>query len=168
MPQSARELIAEFSKHDWVVSDRASQALAAFGAEAVPPVIFALSDPDGYVRAGAAEALGKIGDQRAFAPLLKAAANKGTGSTDDEENTEARVRAVVGLELLGDRRAVPALLTVLDDALVDDHYLACYVIDTLAVLGDGDLVNVIAPLREHSDFEVRKAARVALDRLGGA
>ena len=165
MPLDAHQLIAEFSKHDWYISGRASERLAALGPQAVEPLVVALSDPDGYVRAGAAAALGDIGDHRAFEPLLQAARNTGSGWTEDGENTEAQVQAVVALEKLGDRRAVPILLKLLERAVVDNHCLAWYVIDALGALGDGSLASLLTPLLNHGDIDVRKSAAAALKRV---
>jgi HEAT repeat protein len=50
---------------------RAALALARFGSQAVPPLVEALADPDGTVRAAAARALGEIGaEARDAVPAL--------------------------------------------------------------------------------------------------
>lgn len=167
MPLDALELIAEFSKHDWSISGRASERLAARGSEVVAPLLVALANPDGYVRAGAAEALGDIRDHRAFEPLLQAAQNIGSGRTEDGENTEAQVQAVVALEKLGDRRALPMLVELLKRAVVDNHCVAWYVIDAVGTMGDQSLTSLLTPLLKHEDIDVRRSAAKALKRIAG-
>lgn len=92
----------------------ATQALGDLGARTTTPqVIEQLKDPAVIVRAGAAEALGKIRDGSAVSPLadaLHARDNYYRGSS-----LWVRSHFVVALGEIGDRSAVPTLLRALDD-----------------------------------------------------
>lgn len=65
----------------------------------------ALGDEDGWVRSGAAFALGVLGDERVVGPLVRAL---------EDWHPHVRWSAVVALGKLGDERAVPALERVRD------------------------------------------------------
>jgi HEAT repeat protein len=72
--------------HDWEVyiCEMGTGALVEIGAPAVEPLIAALKDEDVLVRWTAAEALGKIGDERALAPLVSALADRGVQQAASE------------------------------------------------------------------------------------
>ena len=87
--------------HDWeiYVCELGAQALVQIGAPAVEPLIAALGDQDPLLRWTAAEALGKIGDRRAVAPLVAALRDLGLRQAASEalgmlgwksDTTEAR------------------------------------------------------------------------------
>jgi hypothetical protein len=71
-------------------------------ASAMDFLIRALSDREKFLRQTAAEALGKIGDERAVDPLI---ARLG----DETEEEPVKAAAVDALGLIGDKRAVPPL-----------------------------------------------------------
>jgi len=93
---------ALFQENDrWHASDYA-KALVRFGEDSVPGLIRCLNAQEKYVRLEAAEALGKLGDKRAFEPLL---AELGKG--------EMRVGIVAdALAGIGDNRAVAPLMEI--------------------------------------------------------
>ena len=88
---------------DWEVymCDMSAQTLVDMGATAVEPLIAALGDEDMLVRWTAAEALGKIGDRRAVAPLVSALDDRGV-----------RQAASEALGLLGWKPDMPETRTV--------------------------------------------------------
>jgi HEAT repeat protein len=61
----------------WDVREAAVEALAHIGAEALEPLIAALSEGDRDVRIYAAGALGQIGETRAVEPLISALQDPG-------------------------------------------------------------------------------------------
>ena len=89
--------------------DSAIESLVEIGEPAVEPLIQALKDEDSFVREGAAEALGKIGDKRAVEPLINAL---------KDEDRDVREAAAEALGEIGDKRAVEPLIHVLDYARV--------------------------------------------------
>jgi ATP-dependent DNA helicase RecQ len=80
---------------------------------AVPELIAALEDPNGNVRRLAASALGKIGDARAFTPLLTLLAQ--------EQKPQVRQYAVKALGKIGDPRARPMLQKIAADENERDY-----------------------------------------------
>jgi HEAT repeat protein len=86
-----------------------AEALGKIGFPAVVPLIQALNDENGYVRAGAAEALGKIGDKRAIEPLIQALRDDNLLRS---VRSGVRARAAEALGRIGDKRAVEPLIQV--------------------------------------------------------
>ena len=163
---SPKTLIGQLRNHDWAQLKKTVNALVDIGTPAVEPLVEALSDEDGYVRAGAAEALGRIRDQRAFEPLLEALRYEGVGRTPDGEHTEARgLRAALALGQLGNRGSVGPLLEVLSESLANDLTLSWYVIEALGVLGDRLVLAHLEPLQNHEDVDVRKSAAIAISKI---
>jgi HEAT repeat protein len=69
----------------------------------VPALIEALSDPDSHVRRVAAQALGKLGDERAVEPLAELV-------RDGTQPTHVRCAAVSALGRLNGPKATPVLV----------------------------------------------------------
>jgi HEAT repeat protein len=115
---------------------------------ALEPLIKALGDNE-YVRKAAAEALGKLGDPRAFEPLIKALGDGNSG-------------AASALGTLGHPRAVESLIKALGDRNAEARRAAAF---ALGKLGDPRAVDpLIRALGNES--AARKAAAEALTRLG--
>lgn len=89
-----------------LVREEATAALGCLGVLSNEQLVMALKDQDDYVRAGAAEALGYIGDQQAVLPLLRAL---------EDKESHVRFNAALALGRLGDPRALQALVTALAD-----------------------------------------------------
>ena len=152
---------------DWVEHGRIVQAVATLGEPAVPPLIEALRDGDGYVRSGAAEALGKIGDRRAVEPLIAALAPP--EDSEDGEHVEACVQIVTALGLLGDARAIAPLVhwlpAFLDPPPAGGFCVSWYLIEALGVLRAVEAEPLLQPLVDHPDIDVRKSAVIARQRI---
>jgi HEAT repeat protein len=82
----------------------------------VDALLHALKDPDYYVRAGAAAALGRLADRRAVAALLNAL---------KDADGDVRWHAAFALGTLGDERALPELTRVAeyDEGATEDGEL---------------------------------------------
>jgi HEAT repeat protein len=165
LSQVVGDLIDSFRSHDWAVSFESADALANFGQSATLLLIRALKDPDAYVRDGAAKALIKIKDPRAFDALIEALQNKGDGVNADGEITEARLSAALALGEVGDLRAYEALVKTLEETLNNDLCLSWYVVESLGKLGDRRAISVISALTDHPDIDMRKSAGRALRGL---
>ena len=76
-------------------------ALGKIGEPAVKPLLNAFESNDWHMRGRAAEVLGKIGDERAIKPLIRA-----LNSRDKTQNKYVRGRIVEALGRIGDERAV--------------------------------------------------------------
>ena len=123
---------------------------------AVDPLIKALADDRGWVRADYARALGQLGDKRAIDPLIKALA--------DEEGTMGTTRGafVHALGQLGDA-AVDPLIKALSDG---DRMLRGWAAYALGKLGDKRAVDPLIKALADDDSRVRNAAEAALRKLG--
>jgi HEAT repeat protein len=128
---------------------------------AVEPLIRALNDPDKTVRAGAAFALGKIGDVRAFEPLLPLL--KDTEILNDPEIESIPLYAI---SRMNDYRVVNILIQRFDE--ISDSEKEWRVRSTI-ILG---LKNITDPralevffltATTHKDDEIK---HIALDGLG--
>jgi HEAT repeat protein len=138
------------------------EELAALSYQEVPDLIGALQSSDGYVRSGVAEALGRIGDLRAYGALALALEVEGGGR---DEDFEAQIQAAVALERLGDRRAVSPLMRSLSRTIEGNGNVAPYIIDALGSLRAQEAVSVLRSLRAHWNPDVRTAAQRALSVL---
>lgn len=161
-------LISQLRRPDWAVQDQVAGELASLGKPALPLLLEALHDQDAHVRAGVAEALGKIGDSQAIMPLVEALADTRLASSNDEgDETKARIHAALALGTIGDPKAFDALAQTLADALISNWTLSWYVIDALSMLGDTRAVPLLIQcLEEPPDTDVMKSARYGLVRFG--
>lgn len=123
-------------------------ALAQFGARAVAPLVSALRDDDPFIRAHAADVLGRIGDQRATALLIPA--------LQDQEGV-VRKAAAAGLGELGwvpqgaDNKAVYLV--------AGQQWDACF------ELGAPAVDSLIGALRD-PQWDVRQSAAAVLVKIG--
>lgn len=159
-------------------------SLEQFGAQAVEPLIGALSNPEGTVRRNAAIILGHIRDTRAVEPLGmalydmhdevgRAAAESlaGFGAaalgvlSEALQHPEAGIRlhAVWALTKIKDARVLPLLAGRLKD--IDRHVLK-QVIQSLGELGDRRALAILTPIADdRRDRELSMLARQAMKAL---
>ena len=100
VPQLTRALAAGNTDH------MLTNLLVHFGQPSVRPVLAVLANPNPYVRAEAANILGRIGDKEAVPALIERLA---------DTHEEVRRRAAHALGRIADPRAVPALIRTLAD-----------------------------------------------------
>lgn len=155
--------LAVVKSHDWSTNRRVADELAKIGQSAVPRLIEALNDKDGYVRDVAAKALGKIGDGRAVEPLIHAMQYRDEQVYEDDEDSEARASAAIALGRIGDTRAFEPLAKAVSD---DDLQLSWYAIEALGMIGDPRAISILIDSLEHPDFDRRRSARAALVKFG--
>jgi len=136
------------------VRKEAIEALADIGKPAVEPLIGALEGKDYEIQHGAAEALGRIGDERAIEPLIKAF---------KDGMSLVRSKAVGALSKFRDTRAVETIIKALKDNYSDVQINAAW---SLAALKDTMAVEPLIENLKHRDREVRKAAAYALGEIG--
>ncbi len=134
--------------HTLVVED-----LVQIGSPAVLPLIEALEDSNPNVRAGAARALGKIGDMRALTPLIEC--------LDHDNDIEVRKSVVWALHM-GGTRAVPSLIDALQDL---DEWVRFGAVIVLAKIGRDAVGPLIGALRSSATM-VRANAAETLGRIG--
>lgn len=165
-------LIETLKDNDVSVRRTAVEVLGDFGdTRAVPALIEALNDSNVWVRRTAVDALGGFGDKRAVPALIKI--------LNDSKNSEGlngkpyglshleytlhgnivRLSAARTLGKLGDIRAVPALIRVLDDSDALERVAAA---KALSDLGDERGVSALTNALNDSDDFVRALAAEAL------
>jgi HEAT repeat protein len=152
-------------KHDWSASWKTAEELAKIGTPAVPRLIEALSDKDGYIREAAANALGMIGNKSAVEPLIRALQYRDEQVYEDDEDSEARMRAALALGRIGDPQAFDPLIKAISE---DDMQLSWYAIEALGMLRDPRAIPVLITTLEHPDIDRRKSASSALVKFGDA
>ena len=129
--------------------------LIDIGESAVNALIEGLEHRNILVRAGAATALGEIGDKRAVMPLIKAL---------EDEDSGARRDVAIALGEIGDKRAVMPLIKALGD---EDYNVQGWAAGALGKIGDRRAVKPLVKLLKASEeVAVRNAAEGALEKLG--
>lgn len=152
-------LIAELSRKDGLVRERARQSLVAIGAPAVASLIEALANPNELLRWEAAKALGEIGNPTA-APALVAAL---------EDNVfDVRWLAAKGLISLGSEGLVPLLEALIERS--DSLWLRQGAHHVLHDVSEGGLKEILRPVLAALDdiepsVEVPFAAKTVLNVL---
>jgi HEAT repeat protein len=104
-------LLKVLNDNDADVSWKAIVALENIGESSVEPLIDIFKNGDWHIRGRAAEALGKIGDERAVQPLIHAL----EGKRKNDRNKYIRGKAAEALGLIGDEKAVQPLIKALED-----------------------------------------------------
>lgn len=112
-----------------------------------------LNDQNGTVRAGAAEALGDLHNEKGL-PVLKMAL--------DEEDTEVRLNAIVALGNFNDEKITMSLVPFLEDSHPD---IRTAVIMILRDLGGEKAMELVAKALDDMDAGVREAAKVTLAEI---
>ncbi len=134
----------------WYAKDALKNVTSEFGSSACEPLLAALQDEQGNIRAQAAETLGKICDRKATPALIAAL-------KDADDKVERN--AIRALGELGDPRSIDALIQVLNRPLGGKSE----VIDALARFGDA---RAIVPfLRE---FEVYGNVQIGANKIAAA
>jgi HEAT repeat protein len=149
----------------------AAEALGRFGEPAVEPLIRALADENKYVCSSAAEALGMIGDARAFEPLIellngqRRTTVRGYVIWDDEWICRAVAYA---LGEIGDARAVEPLIEIMIGPEMIGHTARENAASALGAIGDTRAVWPLIEALGDGDCEVRAATAEALGEIGDA
>jgi hypothetical protein len=111
--------------------------LVALGSSATPSLVRWVRHQQDPIGIFAAEALGRIGSPAAVEPLIEAI-------TDIASNTGMKTVAAQSLGLLKDKKAVPALIHVLESEQRKQTQLAATIIESLGQLGDPRAIKHIA------------------------
>lgn len=180
-----RRLTADLDSQDEAIRLRAAEALAA-GGDSPTLLADALTDSSWRVRRVAADGMAAGGGREVIDKLIEAlrenhrdpsalnAALTALAKTRDDvvgavtellevDDAELRTYAALALGLIGDTRAVPALIRLLQDADVNVRFHA---IEALGRIGDPDAAEEIAAIAETRDFFLAFAALDALAAIG--
>lgn len=151
IPEAIMPLIEALGDTDKSVREQAMLALVAIGKSAVGPLSEAMKDPKWETRYRAAEALGKLADEKAVKPLLR-------GLHDNRDHV--RYMAAKGLAIVGDSEAVDPLIILLKD---ENPFVRTMTTRTLAAIGGKKVHAAIqAALAGEKDERVRAAMTEAL------
>jgi HEAT repeat protein len=138
-------------------TNTSARALAQIGAQAVDPLILALSDatrPE-FARVNAVTALGEIGDARAVEPLV---------AILRDETSAIRLAAGQALGHLNHPRSVEALIAALDDDMPEIRRTAILSLGAVGGKGVFDALERVAT-DPATDPRIRAMAGFALGRL---
>ncbi len=156
-----RDLLGALRDRDWWVRVRAADALGTIGGpKVIEAAISLIKDKDEFVRRCVIEILNSsragAGNETVFRSLVDALG---------DEDWWVRERAIDALASMGDRRAVPPLLSVMEK----DSKAAPVAIRALASLGDPQAIPpVLAALRGHDKAVKAEAFRALATLTDGA
>src|SRR5512138_855503 len=146
-PRAIQPLVEALADFDKSVREQATLALSAIGKAAVEPLAEAMKEPKWETRYRAAEALGKIADEKALQPLIQ-------GLKDSRDHV--RYMAAKGLQELGDSDAVEPLIILLKD---DNVYVRLMAVHALGAVGGK---TVKAALKQALESEPEEKVRDAI------
>lgn len=150
-PRAIQPLIEALADFDKSVREQATLALSTIGKAAIEPLAEAMQEPKWETRYRAAEALGKIADEKAVKPLIR-------GLRDSRDHV--RYMAAKGLHGIGDSDAVEPLIILLKD---ENIYVRLMAVHTLGALGGNRVKAALTDaLESEQDEKVRAAITAAV------
>jgi len=150
-PRAIQPLVESLADFDKSVREQATLALSAIGKAAVEPLAEAMKEPKWETRYRAAEALGKIADEKAVRPLIQ-------GLKDNRDHV--RYMAAKGLRGLGDSDAIEPMIILLKD---ENYYVRMMAIRALGAIGGKNATEALtAALETETDEKVREAIAESL------
>ena len=132
-PRAINTLILLLQDKVPAVRDDAGVALTALGERAIPPLLELLSHKDWRARIRAVEALALLKPTSAVEPLLKL--------IQEDPDTAVRQDAVKTIGEIGDSKAIPTLVSVLDIPALKTH-----AITALGKIGDPQVVPTLTKI----------------------
>ena len=145
-PRAIQPLVAALADFDKSVREQAMLALSAIGKAAVESLADAMKEPMWETRYRAAEALGKIADEKAVKPLIQ-------GLKDNREHV--RYMAAKGLRELGDSDALAPMIILLKD---ENRFVRMMAVRALSVFGGKKVHEALAKaLQSETDEQVKEA-----------
>lgn len=151
-PRAIEPLIHALADFDKSVREQAMLALSNLGKSAVEPLAEAMKEPKWETRYRAAEALGKIADEKAVQPLIQ-------GLRDNRDHV--RYMAAKGLRGLGDSDAIEPMIILLKD---ENNYVRMMVARALGAIGGKNVTTALAAaLAVEQDEKVKEAIREAMN-----
>ncbi|MEI7858121.1 MAG: HEAT repeat domain-containing protein [Methanomicrobiales archaeon] len=150
-PRAIEPLVHALADFDKSVREQAMLALSSLGKAAIEPLSEAMKEPKWETRYRAAEALGKIADEKAVKPLIQ-------GLKDNREHV--RYMAAKGLREFGDSDAIDPMVILLKD---ENNYVRMMVARGLGAIGGEKVQAALATaLEAEKDDKVKEAIREAM------
>jgi len=151
-PRAIQPLIQALADFDKSVREQAMLALSSLGKAAIEPLSEAMKQPKWETRYRAAEALGKIADEKAVKPLI-------AGLRDNRDHV--RYMAAKGLREFGDSDAIDPMIILLKD---ENIYIRMMVARALGAIGGKKVHSALATaLEAEQDDKVKEAIREAMN-----
>jgi len=150
-PRAIQPLIEALADFDKSVREQATLALSSIGKAAIEPLAAAMKEKKWETRYRAAEALGKIADEKAVQPLIQAL---------KDNRDHVRYMAAKGLRELGDSEALEPMVILLKD---ENKYVRMMAARALGAIG-GKKVNTALrnALESEEDEKVKEAINEAM------
>ncbi|MFA4859429.1 HEAT repeat domain-containing protein [Methanoregula sp.] len=150
-PRAIPPLIAALGDFDKSVREQATLALSAIGQAAIAPLSAAMKEPKWETRYRAAEALGRIADEKAVKPLIQ-------GLNDNRDHV--RYMAAKGLRELGDSNAIEPMIILLKD---ENQYVRMMAVRALGAIGGEKSLDALRQAQKtEPDENVKEAIAEAL------
>jgi HEAT repeat protein len=150
-PRAIQPLIESLADFDKSVREQATLALSTIGKAAIEPLAEAMKEPKWETRYRAAEALGRIADEKAVQPLIR-------GLKDNRDHV--RYMAAKGLHDLGDSDAIEPLIILLKD---ENIFVRLMAVHALGALGGNKVKAALnTALESEQDEKVKAAITAAL------
>ena len=150
-PRAIQPLIEALADFDKSVREQATLALSSIGKAAIEQLTAAMKEKKWETRYRAAEALGKIADEKAVQPLIQAL---------KDNRDHVRYMAAKGLRELGDSDAIEPMVILLKD---ENRYVRMMAARALGTIG-GKKVNIALrnALESEEDEKVKEAINEAM------
>jgi HEAT repeat protein len=150
-PRAIQPLIEALADFDKSVREQATLALSSIGKAAIEQLTAAMKEKKWETRYRAAEALGKIADERVVQPLIKAL---------QDNRDHVRYMAAKGLRELGDSDAIEPMIILIND---ENRYVRMMAATVLGTIG-GKKVNTALrnALESEEDEKVKEAINEAM------
>lgn len=150
-PRAIQPLIEALADFDKSVREQATLALSAIGKAAIEPLAAAMKEPRWETRYRAAEALGRIADEKAVKPLIQ-------GLKDNREHV--RYMAAKGLRELEDSDAIEPMIILLKD---ENRYVRMMAVRALDAIGGDRATGALSDAMEiEQDEKVKEVISEAL------
>jgi len=150
-PRAIQPLIEALADFDKSVREQATLALSSIGKAAIEQLTAAMKEKKWETRYRAAEALGKIADERVVQPLISAL---------KDNRDHVRYMAAKGLRELGDSDAIEPMIILIKD---ENRYVRMMAATVLGTIG-GKKVNTALKnaLESEEDEKVKEAINEAM------
>ncbi|MDD1700951.1 MAG: HEAT repeat domain-containing protein [Methanoregula sp.] len=150
-PRAIQPLIEALGDFDKSVREQATLALSAIGKAAIEPLSAVMKEPQWETRYRAAEALGKIADEKAIKPLIKAL---------KDNRDHVRYMAAKGLREIGNSEAIEPMIILLKD---ENRYVRIMAVRALGAIGGHNAKEALKKaLESENDEKVKEAIKEAM------
>ena len=150
-PRAIQPLVEALGDFDKSVREQSMLALTEIGKAAIEPLSAAMKEPKWETRYRAAEALGKIADEKAIKPLIQAL---------KDNRDHVRYMATKGLREIGDSDAIDPMIILLKD---ENRYVRMMAARALSAIGGKKVHDALKKaLEAETDDKVKEAITEAM------